>query len=82
MKTIKDLRIKTTYTVCLSEVEVSDEIYNALCNAHDEGGRVPDPDECCCHGNHELAKASEWLSDNIQESDAMEWEFEIEDIVD
>lgn len=82
MKIIKDLRVKATYTVCLSEVEVPDEIYDALRNAYEEGGRVPDPDECCCRGNDALAKASEWLSDNIQESDAIDWESEIEDIVD
>ena len=25
------------------------------------------------------AEASEWLSDNIREADAMDWEYEIED---
>lgn len=30
MKTIKDLTIKVTYRVGLGDVEVSDEVYNAL----------------------------------------------------
>lgn len=30
----------------------------------------------------ELENAKEWLSDNIREADAMEWEYEIDDFQD
>lgn len=78
MKTIKDLTIKVTYTVGLCDIEVSDSIYDALAQCYDEGGEVPMPDECSITGRKELAKAAEWITDNIQESDAMDWEYEIE----
>lgn len=35
------------------------------------------PDECYIQGRKELGCASEWLADNINESDAMDWEYEI-----
>lgn len=79
MKKIKELKIKVTYTVRLCDVEVSDEVYEALGECYDKGGDVPMPDECTLNGQEELACASEWLSDNANESDAMDWEFEIED---
>lgn len=79
MKTIKDLTVKVTYTVGLSNVQVSDEVYEALSNCYDKGGEVPMPDECTINGHPELVEASEWLSDNTREADAMDWEYEIED---
>lgn len=82
MKTIKDLTVKVTYTVGLSDVEVSDEVYESMTAAYDKGGEVPSPDECYLNGKQELSLASHWLTDNIQESDAMYWVYEIEDIVD
>lgn len=72
MKNIKDLTIKVTYRVELGNVEVPDEVYNELAKAYDEGGDVPEWDD-------ELENAKEWLSDNIREADAMEWEYEIDD---
>lgn len=79
MKTIKDLTIKMTYRVGLGNIEVSDEVYNALADCYDRGGDVPMPDGCSITGHPELAEAAEWLIDNIQQIDAMDWEFEIED---
>lgn len=79
MKTIKDLTIKVTYIVGLSDVEVPNEVYNALSECYDRGGDVPMPDECCINGQPELAEAAEWLTDNIQQNDAMDWKFEIKD---
>jgi hypothetical protein len=75
MKKIKDLTIKVTYIVGLSNIEVPDEVYNELDKAYDEGGDVPEWDD-------ELENANEWLLDNIRQNDAMEWEFEIEDFRD
>lgn len=79
MKTIKDLTIKVTYRVGLGNVEVPDEVYNALGECYDRGGDVPMPDECSINGQPELVEAAEWLTDNIRQNDAMDWEFEIED---
>lgn len=75
MKNIKDLTIKVTYRVGLGNVKVPDEVYNELAKAYDEGGDVPEWDD-------ELENAKEWLSDNIREADAMEWEYEIDDFQD
>ena len=36
MKTIKDLQVKITYTVGLNNVEVSDEMYDALAEIYDD----------------------------------------------
>lgn len=41
--------------------------------ATDWGGVVPNPSE----SDEDSAKASEWLSDNIREADAMDWEYDI-----
>lgn len=75
MKNIKDLTIKVTYRVGLSNIEVSDEVYNELAKAYDEGGDVPEWDD-------ELENANEWLLDNIRQADAMYWEYEIDDFQD
>lgn len=74
MKTIKDLTIKVTYRVGLGNVEVSDEVYDALSQCYYNGGYVT-PDGM----TNEESIAAEWLNDNIRESDAMEWEYEIDD---
>lgn len=75
MKTIKGLTVKVTYRVSLGNVEVSDDAYEALGECYDKGGDVPMPNE----SDEDSAEASEWLSDNIREADAMDWEYEIED---
>lgn len=74
MKKIKDLTIKVTYIVGLSNIEVPDEVYNELAKAYDEGGDVPEWDD-------ELENANEWLLDNIRQNDAMEWEFDMGEIL-
>lgn len=71
MKKIKDLMVKVTYTVSLSDVEVPDEIFDELAKAYDEGGDMSEWD-------NELENANEWLSDNIRQEDATDWEYEIE----
>lgn len=76
MKTIKDLTIKVTYRVGLGNVKVSDEVYDALGECYDKGGDVSEVSTCT---TDKVSIASEWLSDNIREADAMNWEYEIED---
>lgn len=76
MKNIKGLIVKVTYRVGLGDVEVSDEIYEALGGCYDKGGDVPEEHICA---TDEESIASEWLNGNIKEADAMGWEYEIED---
>lgn len=71
MKKIKDLMVKVTYTVSLSDIEVPDKVFDELAKAYDEGGNILELDD-------ELENANEWLSDNIRQEDAMDWECEIE----
>lgn len=83
MKTIKNLNIKVIYEVGLNRVEVEDEVYESLMKAYNDGGEIPGPDECChFNGKQELAPASEWIFENIKEKDAMDWEYEVVDIMD
>ncbi|RRD01971.1 hypothetical protein [Prevotella sp. OH937_COT-195] len=73
---IKDLQVKVIYRVGLSDVEVSDELYEALQYLADHGmtrGDLVSADE-------QITTAIEWLEDNICETDAYEWKYEIEDM--
>jgi hypothetical protein len=73
MKTIKNLTVTVTYRVGLGDVEVSDEMLKKL-EAMQDSGRW----NCNDHSNH--ADAAEWLSDNINEADAFDWEYEIDEL--
>ena len=75
MKKIKSLTVKMTYRVELVNVKVPDAVYDSLAKCYDGSGDVPNPYE----SDEDSAEASEWLSDNIREADALEWEYEIED---
>ena len=74
MKKIKDLTVTVTYTVDLYDVEVSEKVYDDL-NALADKGRVNcdlmNLDEQVCTG-------FEWLSDHIHESDACDWNYEVD----
>lgn len=74
MKKIKDLTVTVTYTVGLYDVEVSEKVYDDL-NALADKGRINynlmNLDEQICTG-------FEWLSDRIHESDAYDWNFEVD----
>ena len=74
MKKIKDLTVTVTYTVGLHDVEVSEKVYDDL-NALADKGRVNcdllNLDEQVCTG-------FEWLSDHIHESDACDWNYEVD----
>lgn len=76
MKRIKDLTVTVTYTVSLSDVEVSEKVFDAL-NALADRGSV----HCDFAGRDEqIGTAFEWLGDNINENDACGWEYEIEEM--
>ena len=74
MKKIKDLTVTVTYTVGLHDVEVSEKVYDDL-NALADKGRVNcdlmNLDEQVCTG-------FEWLSYHIHESDACDWNYEVD----
>lgn len=70
MKTIKKLTITVTYTVGLDNVEVPDEVYDDLTKHYDDNvWSVP-----------EDSIAAEWIADNIEEKDAMDRDYEINDL--
>ena len=76
MKRIKDLTVTVTYTVSLSDVEVNEKVFDALNALADRG---------CLHCNlvdrdELVGTAFEWLGDNINENDACNWEYEIEEM--
>lgn len=76
MKTINELTVKVTYNVTLSDVEVSDEVYDALMEISEEGGKAPDRND----PDNDLTIGSDWLADNINEDDAHDWSHEIYEI--
>ena len=76
MKRIKDLTVTVTYTVGLSDVEVNEKVFDALNALADRGSvhcNLVDRDE-------QVGTAFEWLGDNINENDACNWEYEMEEM--
>jgi len=69
MKTIKDLRVTVKYTVGYGNIEVPDDVYEQLMN----NSEFPTSDT-------RYDEAQDWLADHIREEDAMDWEYEIDDI--
>jgi hypothetical protein len=74
MITVKDLTVKVTYRVGLGDVEIPQEVYDQINEAAENG------DEISISGMSEYPEALQWLSDNIRESDCMDWVAEIEDV--
>jgi len=72
MKTIKDLTVKVTYSVGLSDVEVPEEVAKQLEQMADHGFSI------CDSEINKFPEAFNWLSDNISEDDALYWEYEVE----
>lgn len=77
MKKIEDITVKVTYTVSLSDIEVSDDLYEAICNSYDNGYKLGSDVD---YEEKDANRATDWISSNIKESDAMDWEYEIEDL--
>ena len=70
MKKLKDITV--TYRVGLGNIDVSDEIYQALIDSQGMTLRHDD--------NKAKQVACSWLSDNIQEADCFDWKCEIDDL--
>lgn len=73
MKTIT-LQVTYKYDVEITR-EVSDEVYEQLCDIYDNGGTISSGEI-----RDDKAKAMDWLADNVNESNALNWEYEIYDI--
>jgi len=76
MKNIKDLTVKVTYEVGLGDLEMPIDVYNEIKEADENGDEI---DGMGSSGKYLLA--SEWLSQNIQERDCMEWKAEIVELL-
>lgn len=75
MKRIRSISVSVTYSVTLGDIEVSDDIYEALIDCE-----MKELDCNDCNLTELEEKTQEWLANNIHESDAYNWSFEIEDI--
>ena len=73
MKTIT-INVTCKYDVEITR-EVSDEVYDQLCDIYDNGGSISDSEI-------RDSKAMDWLADNVDERDALNWEYEISDFND
>jgi len=73
MKTIKNITVRVTYEVSLSNVEVSEEVFNYINNVYDFSGQIDDL-------NPAHSRATDWIADNIREFDACEWTTEIRNL--
>lgn len=73
MTLLKQLSVKVTYTVSLSELEIPERAYNEIleaCEKHENiVGSVP-----------KYCSAAEWLESNINEGQCCHWEYEITEI--
>ncbi|MCL2650299.1 MAG: hypothetical protein FWD60_04630 [Candidatus Azobacteroides sp.] len=62
MKVIKELTVEVTYTVSLSDVGVSDKVYNEIADAYD---------------SHNTIDCINWIRHNINEYESMTWDYKI-----
>lgn len=70
MKTIT-INVTCSYDVEIT-TDVPDDVYDQLCDIYDNGGTISDSDM-------DNSKAMDWLADNINESDALNWEYKLND---
>lgn len=74
MKKIKELNVSVTYEVTLCNIEVSDEVYEALKSNDD----ISTQD--CFSSESQEATALDWLSTHIREKDGLEWDYSINNL--
>lgn len=74
MKKIENFEVTVTYHASLCDIEVTDEIYEALINCTSS---ISTQDACM---SPEESAAMDWLSTHVKESDANNWEYEIDDL--
>ena len=73
---VNDLWVKVTYEVRLGDLEIPQEVFDEI-NKSIEDNRDIDT----MIGLDRYPQASEWLTENIQERDCMEWKAEIVEII-
>lgn len=73
---VNDLWVKVTYEVRLGDLEIPQEVFDEI-NKSIEDNRDIDT----MSGLDRYPQASEWLTENIQERDCMEWKAEIVEII-
>ena len=71
-KTFKELSIKVTYSVDLSEVEIPEEIAEQMGQAYDRRERI------CLWRPFKYPKLEQWLINHVEEEDSEDLEYEIE----
>jgi len=74
MDNIKELTVKVTYRVSLIDHEIPEKTKEQLVKACDNG------DEISVDNSLKYPDAYDWISTNVQERDAMNWDAEIVDI--
>ena len=70
MKKINELEVSVNYRVCLSDIEVPDDVYEQLTNHYFFGFDTLE----------NLHAATSWLFNNIKEYDALDIDYDIIDI--
>lgn len=74
MKTIENLTVKMNFSVVLSDVEVSDEVYRGL-EKISELFSVSTEEVI---RDEDIIEAFDWLNNNIHSGDALDWEYEVD----
>ena len=70
---IKSMKVKVTYTLEMGDYTASETVKNRLIEAC-EKQELLDPNKI------QDAETGDWIFDNVNERDALDWEFEIEEI--
>lgn len=76
MKTLKSIDVTVTYSVCLKDIQVPDEVYNDIIALYQMDVFRISPDTM----DDMEGEVYDWLRDNIQERDWCSISYEIEDI--
>lgn len=72
---VKDLTVKVSYRVSYGDVKMPKDVFNQLIKAQEHG------DEIEMGGISKYPEAYEWLSNNIEERDCIDWSAEIDDCI-
>lgn len=76
MKKLRNINITVTYSVELSDIELSDSVYDDLVALYDSGVY-----EIANNGKNEMeCNVYGWIWDNIKEKDCYQVSYEIDDL--
>ena len=73
---VNDLWVKVTYEVRLGDLEIPQEVFDEINKSIEDNIDID-----TMSGLDRYPQASEWLTENIQERDCMEWKAEIVEII-